>query len=80
MLTADEAHDLQDLLQFLAFYIDMLEYDDPPPGENGSPLKYNKQKRKQLAKAALTQLSIKISSFTRRDAPWPGDETQTGSE
>jgi len=75
MLTPEEAHGLQDLLQFLVFYIDMLEYEDPPPDETGSstPMKYNKEKRKEMAKAALFQLSGKISSLTRRDVPWPGE-------
>ena len=73
MLTPQEAHDLQDLLQLMIYYVDLLEL-----GDLGQ---FTPEKRKKLAMAAIRQISVKIVSLTPPQvAPWPGEEMDTVQE
>ena len=64
MLTPQEAHDLQDLLQLLIYYVDLYDL-----GDLGH---MTGERRKELAMSAIRQLSAKIVSLTPPSiTPWP---------
>jgi len=69
MLTPQEAHALQDLLQLLVYYVDLFEL-----GDLGL---VTGERRKKLAMAAIQQISAKIVSLTPPTvAPWPGEQLE----